>query len=126
MTVVVSDRGKGVLDASAGDQEDVPESVDSDGFWVGVRRWRRDEVTPPPGGAPRATPRRPAGRRAQHPPPSPRAAPSPSPPRRRVRGSAARPRSRQFAPVGHGAPSRCIKSHTESWRDERATTIVGV
>jgi hypothetical protein len=34
-TVVVSDRGKGVLDASGGDQEDVPESAQLEVFgWV--------------------------------------------------------------------------------------------
>jgi hypothetical protein len=33
-TVVVSDRGEGALDASGGDQEDVPESV-----WPGVPGW---------------------------------------------------------------------------------------
>ena len=35
-TVVVSDRGKGVLDASGGDQEDVPESARPGGFLGGV------------------------------------------------------------------------------------------
>jgi hypothetical protein len=36
-TVVVSDRGKGVLDASGGDQEDVPESIQPEVLGVGVR-----------------------------------------------------------------------------------------
>jgi hypothetical protein len=34
---VVSDRGKGVLDASGGDQEDVPESIQPEVLGVGVR-----------------------------------------------------------------------------------------
>jgi hypothetical protein len=36
-TVVVSDRGEGALDASGGDQEDVPESVRPGCPGVGVR-----------------------------------------------------------------------------------------
>ena len=102
MTVVVSDRGKGVLDASAGDQEDVPESVDSDGFWVGVRRWRRDEVTPPPGGAPRATPAALAARR-----PLAESAPPQSP---RVR------RAPKISPVRAGRTRSPQPVHQESHR----------
>jgi hypothetical protein len=36
-SVVVSDRGEGVLDASGGDREDVPESARSGAPGVGVR-----------------------------------------------------------------------------------------
>ena len=36
-TVVVSDRGEGVFDASGGDQEDVPESIQPEVLGVGVR-----------------------------------------------------------------------------------------
>jgi hypothetical protein len=39
-TVVVSDRGKGALDASGGDQEDVPESI-RPGFPDGCALLRR-------------------------------------------------------------------------------------
>jgi len=38
-TVVVSDRGEGALDASGGDQEDVPESVWPGCPGAGVRCW---------------------------------------------------------------------------------------
>jgi hypothetical protein len=37
-TVVVSDRGEGALDASGGDQEDVPESARPEVLEWGVRR----------------------------------------------------------------------------------------
>jgi hypothetical protein len=36
-TVVVSDRGEGAVDASGGDQEDVPESTQPEVLGVGVR-----------------------------------------------------------------------------------------
>jgi hypothetical protein len=36
-TVVVSDRGEGALDASGGDQEDVPENTRPEVLGVGVR-----------------------------------------------------------------------------------------
>ena len=42
-TVVVSDRGEGVLDASGGDQEDVPESVRAGGSRGGRALLRRRE-----------------------------------------------------------------------------------